>query len=231
MSERARRTLLFFGLSGAGLASGCTAEELSVAESDVVVTFRQEGRDYAKYRTYLLPDDVVDLCPLNDGVPVGTGIGGAALGLAAEDLDPERCKAADHSLDEVLIRELRRNLDELGYEEFDATQGEEPDVAFLLGVVAQDNWFVSAAPAFCYPNWYYSGCWYSGISYAYNLPTNSYLIEMVDVSETAEGDLSNVWTAMLQGVAEPSSELSGDARMQRAVHQAFSQSPYLGEGK
>jgi len=210
---------------------GCERKTLTIAEADIVLTFKDEGRDYSEYKTYLLPDKVVDLCPTEDGAEGSGDIGGGGLGGALPGIDPDRCTEASHLLDDELLDAIRENMDELGYTEVTDPEEETPDVALFVGVVAQNNWFSTTTPGYCYPYYYYYyGCWYPGYTYTYELQTDAYVVDMADVSESTKGDLSSVWTAMIQGLHEQSSEKTGKQRVQEAIDQAFKQSKYLAEG-
>lgn len=206
----------------------CSRDYLTTAEADVVVTFGGQDRDYSGYKTYAAPDTVIDLCSAkNEADDQGAaGLGGAG---GRPGLDPDNCTEADHRLDKALLAALRKNMDALGYEEVDPEE-EEPDVALFVGVVAQDNWYLATSPGYCDVYYYYYNCWYPSYTYAYNLPTNSYLIDMADMSSSENGNLDSVWTAILRGLAEASSEKTGTERIEDAVEQAFTQSKYLAEG-
>lgn len=205
---------------------GCSREYLTVAETDVVVTFKDEGRDYSGYRTYLMPKEIVDLCEDPDNQEdVGSNLGGAG-GRSGFD----NCKKADHTLDKEILAALKRNMDALGYREVVDPEKETPDVALLTGIVARDNWFVSSGSSYCYPYYYYYGCYYPTYAYTYNLPTDTVLIDMADVAESESGDLSHAWGAILKGLHESSGEKTGKQRVNEAVDQAFKQSSYLKAG-
>jgi hypothetical protein len=217
---------LLVGLTIAFAFVGCSRKYLSVAETDVVVTFEDEGRDYSGYRTYLMPEQIVDLCedPSNEE-DAGAGLGGAGGRPGFDD-----CKEADHSLDQEVLAALRRNLGKLGYREITDPESETPDVALLAGIVARDNWYVSSGSSYCYPYYYYYGCYHPSYAYAYNLPTNTILIDMVDVAESEDGDLSHAWGAIMKGLYATSSEKTGKQRVDDAMNQAFKQSGYLADG-
>ncbi len=205
---------------------GCSRKYLSVAEADIVVTFKGEQTDHSSLKTYLLPDQIVDLCE-TEGIDPGIGSG---LGGAGGRSGGENCVEADHTFDEEVLSALRRNLDDLGYREITDPEVETPDAVFLIGVVARNNWYM-ASGGYCYPYYYYYyGCWYPSYTYAYNLPTSAYLIDMADTAKSNPGNLVSAWTAVIQGLQEVSSEKSGPERVREAIDQAFEQSPYLAEG-
>lgn len=199
----------------------CSSAHLEEDETDVVVTIKDHDRDYTLLRTYYLPHKVVDLCE--------SGAGGAGGMAGTESI--ENCKPADHSLDDTILAELRSNLDALGYREIEDPEEEEPDVAFFVGLVAQDHWFLETAPAYCYDYYYYYwGCWYPSYSYAYNLPTSTIVIDMADVSAVREDEFDSAWTALLQGLQRTTRPETSKNRVKDAMARAFSQSPYLESG-
>lgn len=216
-------------LSAFSLVS-CSREYLTTAETDVTVTIGgKDGEDYSGYKTYILPDSVIDLCEAAQGDD--SGVGDAAGGAGGRpSIDPDNCEETNHDLDDVILSALRENMDALGYQEIDDPTDEEPDLAFFVGTIARDNWYLATAPGYCYPYYYYYGCWYPSYSYAYNLPTQAILIDLADTAKSEGGKLHSVWTAILQGLDQKSSEQTGTQRINNAVDQAFKQSPYLAEG-
>ncbi|MCH2107728.1 MAG: DUF4136 domain-containing protein [Polyangiaceae bacterium] len=210
------------------ISSACSYETLTVAETDVVVTVKEPNTNYQEYLTYSLPPEVVNLCGIIEEGGLG-GLGGVP------NFDPENCfdpGSAQDRLDEILLESLKANLDDYGWQEVPADGAEAPDVALLAGYIARDNWYVGYA--WCYPyysGWYYGGCWYPGYSYAYNLPTESIMVTMVDTAGSEGQRLDTVWLGLFSGLYANSSELTPEERIQRAVNQAFIDSPYLKQGE
>lgn len=197
-----------------GVFIGCNSQTLDIDETDVVVTFEDEERDYSNLETFSVPETVVDLCDV-----AMAGAGGTE----------RECKQADHSLDDTILYELRERMAVLGYREVEPA--DDPDAVFFVGIVARDNWRLVSAPGYCY-DWYrgsYYDCFNPGYTYAYNLPTSSILIEMA-VRDDDSGELSSAWTAVLKGLHRRSERKSGAQRVKDAMARAFRQSPYLGEG-
>lgn len=188
----------------------CSYESLSVAETDVVLTIEDEGRDYEELKTYALTDEVYDLC----------GVG--PFGGASND----DCYDVNHRLDDELLEAIERNMDELGFTKVD--KDDAPDAVILVGSVAQDNWYYSYGYWWCDPYYGYYSCWYPPATYLYNLPTATIIINMIADQETEDDKLKSAWFAALSGLYSTSDELTGPERVNRAVDKAFSQSPYLG---
>ena len=218
--------------------SACTSQTLTTAETDQVLTIKVPEQDYFALRTYLLPTEVTDLCQKlqEDGAGGASGLGG----MGGRNFVPdEDCRDVDHKYDSVAIQAMRENLDHLGYREILASElpdengqgGEVPDVVFLMGWVARDNWYVSYSYPYCSGyNYYYYGCWYGGRSYAYNLPTGTLLVDMAVTSGSQASEFTTAWTMAFQGLLSTSTELSTERRIERGVNQGFAQSPYLADG-
>ena len=210
-----RASVLTLVGTSAGLVS-CSSKVLTVEETDVALTFEDKDRDYSKLHTFYVPNEVVDLCD-------------AAMG-GGRGEDEADCYDANHTLDKAIVSELKKNMEALGYREVDPDE-ETPDVAFYLGSVVRDNWYMVSSPGYCYPSyyyWWYYGCYYPGYSYAYNLPTASILIEMAALNEEDE-KVEAAWTAVLSGLYEKTDK-SCSERVADAMKRAFDQSPYLARG-
>lgn len=217
----ARRDLAMWGmgLTLSGAFIGCTTQTLSIAESDVVVTFEDEDRDYSKIKTFSLPTRVVELCEAAMGGASGQG-----------DEVPS-CFEVGHDWDETIIEGLRSHMEALGYREVTAPAEETPDVAFFLGTIAQNNWYLTTSPGYCYDDsfWWYEPCWYPGYSYRYNLPTGTLLVEM-GALDGKKKKVASAWTAVLRGLSAQSSQATEKQRVTAAIARAFQQSPYLANG-
>ncbi|HSC85748.1 MAG TPA: DUF4136 domain-containing protein [Polyangiaceae bacterium] len=223
------RSLLKWSIVSAALTVlACSYESLTAAETDVVLTIRDDGRDYSAYRTYALSTEVVDLCGLVDPdngldpLPIG-GAGGVG-GRTGFD-DDDNCIEINHDQDAVIIDEVAKQMDAYGYTKVDSV-ADDPDVVVLLGVVARNNWQYQPAYPWCDPYYYY-WCWYPSTGYVYNLPTAAVLINMIDAQETATDDLQSVWFAALQGLFQTDSTVSTEQRIRAGIGQAFTQSSYL----
>lgn len=200
---------------------GCGFNTLSTSETDVVVTIEDEKRDYSDYKTYALTNEIVDLCEIagEDGqLPLG----------GSKNADLQDCFDIKHTYDDLVLDTIADNMKALGYTKVDAD--EEPDVTLLVAAVARDNWYYASGYWWCDPFYLYS-CWYPPVSYVYNLPTGTILINMVDNSETANNRLQSAWFAALSGLYANASDKSMATRIEDAVNRAFTQSPYLEAGQ
>lgn len=192
----------------------CSYQSLTVEETDVVLTIEDEGRDYAKLKTYALTDEVYDLCEVaGEDNPLG---GGGGI---------DDCYNVSHRLDEDVLDAIERNMDDRGFTRVD--REDTPDVVVVVGSVARDNWYYSYGWGWCDPYYYYS-CWYPPVSYLYNLPKATFIVNMFAAKEDTGDGAKSAWFAALSGLYETSSDVSGKDRVERAVDKAFNQSPYLG---
>lgn len=198
----------------APLFFACSYESLTVAETDVVVTIEDDGRDYTELKTYALTDEVHDLCELSkQDNPFG---GGGGI---------DDCFDVSHRLDDEILEAIERNMDELGFTKVD--REDDPDAVVVVGSVARDNWYYSYGYWWCDPYYYYS-CWYPPTSYLYNLPTATVIVNMFAAKEDTGDGAKSAWFAAISGLYEVSSDVTSEDRATRAIDKAFRQSPYLG---
>lgn len=202
-------------------ATGCSFNGLTTSETDVVLTIEDEDRNYSRYRTYSLTDEIVDLCKVageDEEIPLG----------GSGSVDLEGCFEVTHRYDDLVLSTIDANMEALGYEKVDPD--DDPDVTVLVAAVARDNWYYATGYWWCDPYYYYS-CWYPPVSYVYNLPTGTLLLNLIDNSETENERLSSAWFAALSGLYAQDDDKSGSERVEDAVNRAFAQSPYLEAGE
>ncbi len=226
--------LLIVAFAGVSLAYACGADPLLVTESDAVITIEAEGTNYAKYGTYYLPSEIVDLClQPQEGTPTSDAIGGAAGGPA---VDPGNCYPTDHTSDEAILDAFEANLEALGYER--VSDPDDADVALLLGHVSKTSW--NLGQPYCYPNYYFSGCVSQENNPPIALPYRALVAQMVDLEASSGDDLETIWTAGIHQVQRIDASLGSgqggagvDVRStiwEGAIRTAFDQSPYLRDG-
>lgn len=126
-----------------GLASlGCYPLGFdSASELDTVLTWENPDADSTRFKTYAIPDSVVDLCSddTSEFPPYGPGGAGTA---GSSSREFENCEEADHRYDDAIIETVRANMDALGFEEVPLEDGQSPDVIIMPGIVASRVWFV-----------------------------------------------------------------------------------------
>lgn len=204
--------------------AGCSPDSLSTTDTDVVITVRDLGRSYAPYRTYALPDTVIDVCEASaSGAAGAAGAAGAGGGDAGDD----DCEPLNHNHDEAIFESLRDNLDQLGFSEVEAD--EDPDVIILAAAVAQESWYVY----YPYCDYWYGYCFdYAWGPTAISYPIGTLALYMVSWrdADDEKGSIPVIWLGVVSGLLSGSEELDQD-RIEVNIDQAFAQSRYLGEGK
>ena len=138
----------------------------------------------------------------------------------------------------ALIQQVRVNMEKLGYiytpSNPDADLGIQ--MTYIVKTERYVNFYNDPYWWLDYPGYWPSGYWgnWTGFYYpypvSYTYTTNALITDMVDLTgEEKEGTaLEVVWTSYIGGPA--GSTVQGDvARMQKAIDQAFVQSPYLNQ--
>jgi hypothetical protein len=233
-SQKVKR--LFFLLSLIGLFGvlSCGAKPLLVEETDLVATIQDEGRNYSSFRTYVLVDEVGDLClQPTSGPPSPDAYGGAGGEASA---DPDRCDSTEHSSDEAVLEALARNMEALGYERVSEQESESADVLLLTSRISRESWNLSLP--YCYPSSYYRGCVEPISDAPVTLLRGSLLVQLIDLEASSGDELVTTWTAAVDqfwairaargtSVGEDGADAE-DTIMARAIDDAFEQSSYLG---
>jgi len=198
-------------LLAAGLFISCyPGDELTISETDTVVTLFDKNADFTPFTTYARPDEVQHL--------VAEG----------ERDDISRAYDAD------ILADIDDQMAKLGY-----TKVDDPavaDVHVLPAVNVRDytgyaytggwwNYWYGYYPPYWgwYP--YYPGY---GVSYDYSIGT--LFILMIDPSQPVVDDKvpPPIWIAGINGLVDKSTNAK---RIENGIKQAFAQSKYLGEGK
>ena len=126
--------------------------------------------------------------------------------------------------DQLALNRIKSNLDQAGFTEItDPDSTNIPDV-LVIAFANQTTW-VSGG---CYSSWYSYYYPYYGYCYPvyYTYDVGSLLIAMIDPSEQKNA----LWVAALNGILEDTNAGIAD-RLTDGIDQAFTQSPYLSEGK
>jgi hypothetical protein len=230
-----------FGAGAAGLG-GCHPVGISdSSETDTVVTVRAHAYDFSKNRTYDIPDTVADLCNASVKPPPPDGGGGEGGGIPVSSLVD--CENLTHAFDSVILDEVRRELEGLGYVRIDKNANEAPDVVMLVGGIAANNWVAYSA----YPWYYYypgGGYWYDyyygwGVYYPYypvtavvNYPTGTIVMDLVSLKDAdpSRKRIPSIWVGAINGLLA-AGDVNATTRIQSTIDQAFAQSQYLRAGK
>ena len=125
--------------------------------------------------------------------------------------------------DQQAINRIKTNLNSAGF-------SEEPNPAvadvIVITFANKSTWSSGGCYSWWY-SWYYP---YYGWCYPvyYTYETGTLVIAMLDAKATEQKDA--LWVATLNGILEDTS-VGISTRINNAIDQAFSQSPYLAEGK
>ena len=139
-------------------------------------------------------------------------------------LKEDGIEPGDEAIDGTILTSVKNNMAAAGF-----TRVDDPDQAdvVVIALASKTTWVGGG----CYP-WYWDWWWgYPGwcYPYTYTYNTGTVFINMFDADKKdSEEKQPPIWLAALNGIADGSNITS---RVQKGINQAFSQSPYLSEGK
>lgn len=198
---------------------GCQAGGVTVAETNAILTSREVERDYSEFRTYVLSDQLIELCLTPDEVEErGDGGAGGAGGEGGSrpDFDSSVCTKGSDVLEDEIFAALEVGMEELGYEKLDSTK--DADLALLVARVARDHWYF--APEYPICDEFIDACVEPQLGYKYLLPNETLALVLVDLKNKNE----TVWLAAIPKAFETGVSASS---VENAISQVFYQSPYL----
>lgn len=207
------KNLLHYGCVGAlAILAGCYPEPETVPLVDdlVVVTNFDPETEFSSYSTYTIPTDTI--------------------GFISNNSNDTILVAAESGYPRPVLNALRAELDARGYTE--VPQGEDPDIGVKVVVVNNLDIFQDFVyPGYGYPGYYYSGYYgYGGWYYppyvaTYVQNTGVLIVELVDLkNRNANNQVKVVWNAYMGDLYTTVDLIP---QTQRAIVQAFVQSPYL----
>jgi hypothetical protein len=181
----------------------------STSETDAVITVEHPTEDYARNRTYVVTSTVYDLRDVID----------------ADRLPPGQ--PIDRTLEPLVLSEIKRNMDALGYEEETNPESNPPDVGVFVGAVRSTQWVFYYYPAWP-PYWgYYPPVYYPPTVVPTGYAFGTLFMAMVPLRDRSIDDaLEPIWLGVIDGLLSSSSATNA-SRVERSINQAFSQSPYL----
>ncbi len=195
-------------------ASGCYPEPdaASLVDDLVVVTNFDPEADFSSYVTYAIPTDTIGFISNNSN-------------------DTTIIQSAQTNFPRPVLTALRTHLNAAGYVETDKSQ--DPDLGVNVAVVNDLNIFQSVVypdfygyPGYYYPGYYgYGGGYYPPYvnTYAYN--TGVLIVEIVDLkNKNGNNEVKVIWSSFMGDLY---STLDLVPQTERAIGQAFDQSPYL----
>jgi len=169
---------------------------------DVVLTYFQDGYDFNSKNTYARPDKIVKI-----------------TGNLQKGEDPVYIPDATAAL---ILAQIDKNMDDMGWQKVDVD--EDPDM--LLTPAAWETTTIT----YWYDYWYW---WWGGYypgwgyypGYVSSYTTGTLVMGLIDPSEVgANGNPVVQWTGAINGILTGSYNAS---RVNKAIDQAFTQSPYL----
>ncbi|HEX5132421.1 MAG TPA: DUF4136 domain-containing protein [Candidatus Krumholzibacteria bacterium] len=210
MRGRARSVaLVAAGLAVVAVLGSCyPGDELTISESDVVITTFDGATDFETIGSYALADSIIHLVP-----------------------DGEKDNIS-RAYDAMMLATIRSNMAALGFsEEADPANA---DVLIVTAVSSSEyTTYYSYSPCYYYC-WYYPyppgwGWYYPSTVGSYNYTVGTIFVNMTRRVDPNTADrLPVVWVAALNGLADKNSNAS---RIKAGINQAFAQSKYLGAGK
>jgi len=195
------------------MLSGCYPSAPDyISDYDLVYTQQDKTYDFSKVTTYMLPDSVEHIVNPGD--------------------------KPDHTYDAIILSELKKQLDGLGWEQLDDNGGESADVVVLPSVTASKQGVCQAYCWWCYwgwwPGWgYYPpawdpswGWWYPSDVVCATYNTGTLVVNMTNPNAPKDKQLPVVWIGVLNGLLEGGTA-NISSRIQTNIGQMFIQSPYL----
>lgn len=204
-----------------GLMGCYPSESLFVEELDVVVTVYDDEKDFTTFKTYALPDTVIQIGDPDDNDFVD-------LELTREEMD-------------IIVGKVRSNMNALGYTEIADPTTTEPDIVMAIEALAQNRTVIYTYPGYGwggywgwypgYPGWGWGpgwGGWYPPSVGGYTYTAGTLVVHYVDAGAPVEGtpDLNpDIWIGILNGVLSQTN--ASDSRVTNGIDQMFDQSQYL----
>jgi len=210
--------------------AGCyPSESLLTEEFDTVVTVYDSEQDFTKFKTYTMPDTVVQI-----GDPDSNDY--IDLEITQDEMDK-------------IVNQVRQNMNALGYVEIKPNPDtgvldQEPDVGLFVEALGQKRTVIYTYPGggwggywgwySGFPGWGWGpgwGGWYPPAVGSYSYPVGTLIVNYVDVGEDEPGNGSDgpfiptPWIGILNGILQQTT--AGDSRVTSSIDQMFDQSPYL----
>jgi Domain of unknown function (DUF4136) len=177
---------------------------LSESDYDIVLTLNDSSVDFSTYKTFIIPDSVVQLG--------GTG--------------------SSTTYNSLMLSSFINQLESRGYTRIYPSDTLRADLIALVSVTASEN-YVYYYDYWAYWGWYGWGGYYpySGYSYypyysSYSFTTGTMFMNLIDVArtDTVNQKIASVWLGAINGVLE---NTNTSDKIINGVNQAFTQSPYI----
>ncbi len=177
----------------------------TIADTDLVFTYYNQDADFGSVSTFFMPDQV---------------------------FVREGSEATEDSFDSLILSDVARNMEALGYTRVTDPQNNIPDSVVIVSKVKTQYTWVGWVPGYpWYPGWGYPGWgwggWYPvGGSYS----TGTVFIEFASTDDVnvPEQEIVASWSGVFTGLLSSSASATA-SRVTANIDQAFKQSPYLGK--
>lgn len=231
-----KKALVVGCLSVLGWGLACGTDPLFETERDSVLTIGVSGTFSGK-TTYYMPPSVVELClQQSTEPPPREAVGGEGGGT---NYDPY-CYTPSTLIDPDILDAFEENMEALDYER--VLTREEADLALTVGVVTLVDARWNLSVSYCYPDSYFEGCVLPQSDDGVRAGPGGYVAHLLDLEDSSDDDSSDgelvpLWTAVIHKNNERAAVRTGSVVteaegpvMERAIGEAFAQSPYLAEG-
>jgi len=197
-------SLIIFIAAAIFILQSCyPGDELTYSDTDIVATFYDKDADFSNYDTYIMSDTIYTF----------------------DDESQSLIPNDDISLTNktTIFNGIESNLEDIG---FNSTSNPSDADVVIAVIVTSSTWVGGGCYYGYWSYWYPYYSWCYPVYYTYD--TGTIIIAMIDKSVTEERP--GLWIATINGLlGDANTELQ--SRINQNIDQAFTQSPYLGEGK
>jgi hypothetical protein len=177
--------------------------DLGPGDYDTVITMRTEGAEFGGFRTYAVPDTVISR--------------------------PDSGAVSDQ-LTDLIVGDIHRNMQKLGYDEETDPETSPPDVVVVAGAITRDQYGAWLGyPWFGWWGWYGGGAiGYPGSHWVYQYTQGTVTMDMFDFANFDPDSDANpvLWSAAVSGPLQQNVQ-NQTQRVTDGIDRAFEQSPYL----
>lgn len=193
-----------FAIATAAFLVACyPSPEVGAGDPDAVFTIVEEGADFTGFATYAVPDTI---------------------------LHRPFAGQTDEAIKDLILGDIHRNMEQLGYELEPDPDNNPPDVVVVAGVITRDVYGMFVTWPFFGGFGGYNG-WivgYPPVAPGYVYTQGTVTMDMVDYKNVdADRQIIPVlWSAAISGPLQPDARNQAQ-RITDGIDRAFAQSPYL----
>lgn len=206
--------VLVLTAAGIVILGGCYPGEItSVQEADLVATLFDKEANFAALKTYAMPDSIIHVCDVPE---------------EEQDCPSELTRRYDAQI----LSLIQQNLEREGFtrvanpQQADVFVGVAANARDFTGYYSYGWWWGWYYPGYPGWGWYYPGY---AVPYEYTIGTVYIAMFDPDKADAPNKRLGAVWLAAINGLLGEGG--NPQTRINTTINQAFTQSPYLGEGK